>query len=166
MTAHIQLGPKASVAFATFARPVAPAIMGVAAFLTQGSYTVSVAHSAPAIRSVATTIVRQNTLIEMPLQEIGAGYLLKKPLTIRLEQPYDNEVIATFPEAGISISSDTISAAIADIKAELIDAFELHRAETQLGPELRRRKAILEDYIGERRHQNPPHRGRGYSQKA
>lgn len=74
---------------------------------------------------------------------------LKNIVPVKITELSDGEFLASFEEAGISITGDTPQDAIRHFKNELIETFEIYKRE-QLGVVPKKQLAILEKYIGKK----------------
>ena len=87
---------------------------------------------------------------ELALYVLGHdGYRLKKPIQACVDRISGDEVIAAFPEAGISICGDSPTEAIQMLKTEIVELYEILKKEARLGPEPQRQLLVLEKYIGQ-----------------
>jgi hypothetical protein len=76
---------------------------------------------------------------------------LTKPIPVTIEENDDDGVIATFDAANISMSGDTLPAALLALSDYIEDIYETYAAEMHLGPEPMRRLGVLRGYLGEPR---------------
>lgn len=92
---------------------------------------------------------REITTVTLPPFKKGR-YFVDKSITSSIEIISKKEIIATFEEAGITISAASIPEALHMMKIEIIELYEIYKSHPRLGPEPKRQLAILEKYIGER----------------
>lgn len=119
----------------------------------------------PTSRTVTSEIVRSEVIqyIEGPQRKWGkfvtgqsSAYLYGeyanfriKPIEVTITAIEENEFVASFPEAGISISGDSGTDALIALRAELIDLFQIFsEVRERLGPEPKRQLEVLTKYIG------------------
>lgn len=79
-------------------------------------------------------------------------YRLKQPIIVMLRQDDDGEWIATFSEAELSRSGETLDEALDWLKASVVELYELFSKESKLGPLPRRQFQALGQYIGQKPH--------------
>ena len=60
------------------------------------------------------------------------------------------DFVAEFPEAELAISGSSASEAIRNLKAYIVESFEILRSEAELGPAMASQLATLENYVGEK----------------
>jgi hypothetical protein len=82
----------------------------------------------------------------------GPNFYLKRPITISVVYDGEADWVATFDEAGISRSGETISAATDWLKSSLVELYELFSGENQLGPLPKKQLQVLEQYFGKKHH--------------
>ncbi len=106
-------------------------------------------HSGFAIRSTGD---RSTGDADTFLDDIGDPNLaVLKVIPVRFSWPHDDECLAEFVEAGLAISAETTEGAVAALTAQIADSYNLYTSGVGLGPELRRRREVLEEYIGKKR---------------
>ena len=83
------------------------------------------------------------------LRTLGPGaYKLQRPIAARIDHISDDEVIASFPEAELSICGNTATEAIQLLKTEITETYEILKKEPKLGPVPQRQLKILGRYLG------------------
>lgn len=75
-------------------------------------------------------------------------YTLLQPIPIRIEKVEEDDFLACFEEANISMSGETPDEAFQNLIADILEAFELFcTEETTLGPEPTRQLDVLRRYL-------------------
>jgi hypothetical protein len=110
---------------------------------SNGSATLDVKKRSKKLSDGQSFIVPIETLAPEP-------YVLKRPFQV-VVQPSDGEYIATLFDANLGMTGDTAEEAVANLKATIIDTFDLFEEnEALLGPEPERQLAILRELIQKR----------------
>jgi hypothetical protein len=100
---------------------------------------------------VPRALVSTNTALSTIINSLSDDRLgLVRPLRVELEIVDDEEVIATFEEANISMSGDDIRDAIHGLRAEIVATYNLYKTQNRLGPEPSRRLKVLEGFVGQK----------------
>ena len=74
-------------------------------------------------------------------------FILKRPLQV-VVQSSDGQYVATLFDANLGMSGDTAEEAVANLKATIVDTFDLFEEnEEKLGPEPKRQLSILRGLI-------------------
>lgn len=74
-------------------------------------------------------------------------YTLSKPVLIAVTREDEDEYIASFPQAEISRSGNTVGEAVGWLKSSMVELYELFKQEQMLGPLPRRQLQVLGEYI-------------------
>jgi len=98
---------------------------------------------------VETRELEQTTKVYIERYKAG-DYEIIKPLTISIESLADDEFVATFDEAEVSISDSSVSEVIAALKREIIEVYKLFKCAEKLGPRPKRQLSILEKHIAKK----------------
>ena len=87
--------------------------------------------------------------LKVLLNDLEAGYELVQSITINVRRLDRDNYIAKFPDANINASGESFHSAIINLKALIVDMFDLLRSvrKNQLGPEPRHRLTILNGLI-------------------
>lgn len=107
----------------------------LASFTTGATCTIDLSVSAPGL-----------THLWVP----SAKVLMTKPIPVLVEKSEHNDFIATFAEAGLSMSGDTPQEAMTLLAAYITSVFARYKKETSLGPWAVKQLAALEKYLGEK----------------
>jgi hypothetical protein len=107
--------------------------------------------------SVATLTVSAATVVSVMIANAplvteipSAKYRVLTPIPVEIEVDEYDDVIATFREAGISMSGGTQSEAITALAEQLAAVFTKYKKAAALGPWATKQLKALEKYIGER----------------
>ncbi len=73
-----------------------------------------------------------------------------RPIAVEIESDEYGDVIATFRDAGISMSGSTLSEAMNGLAAQIALAFTQYKKATALGPWATKQFAVLGGYVGEK----------------
>lgn len=88
---------------------------------------------------------------ELHLVSLGMGaHTVRRPIRIVLDHISGDEVIASFPEAGIAIGGNTATEAVQFLKSEISDAFDFLKKEPRLGPVPQHQLQVLGRYLGKK----------------
>jgi hypothetical protein len=79
-------------------------------------------------------------------------FLLRRPIAISVTYDGEAEWIATFDEAEISRSGETMVEAIDWLESSLVELYELFSGEDRLGPLPKKQLQVLEQYFAKKQH--------------
>ena len=75
-------------------------------------------------------------------------YILLRSISVKIKRIEDNDFLASFEEANISMSGETEQEALQNLIAHILDVFEIFsEEESSLGPEPARQLRVLKQYI-------------------
>ena len=77
------------------------------------------------------------------------GYQVRDPIPVEIEYCAEDEFIASWPEGGIAITSDSATDALQTLKVEIVEVYQIFKNERLLGPEPQRQLSLLEKHLGE-----------------
>ena len=104
--------------------------------------------------AIGDRVSRKISLTNMGANQLRLGDLgdaelrCLKPLPVQVEYLEEDEYLATFPPAGISMTGGDVREALASLKFEICRLYKLFSKETTLGPIPERRFRVLEQYVG------------------
>ena len=113
----------------------------------------------PTPRTIGTDVIAYSNNVmgitpsgEFAIRELGsAKYFLSCPITVTLHQEYEDEYIASFPEAELARSGETPKEAVEWLKSSIVTLYDLlnKKASAQLGPLPSRQLMVLGKYLVE-----------------
>lgn len=87
----------------------------------------------------------------VPVENLSPEPFVVKKTFLVVVRPSDGEFIATLFDANLGMTGDTAEDAVANLKATIVDTFDLFEEnEATLGPEPKRQLAILRELIQRR----------------
>ncbi len=117
--------------------------------------TISVGTSIASNTTYAPNFIDQRRTYLAPNREVriearsldGTGFRVVKPMQLVVRCDAADEFIASFPDAGIAIAGDSFNDALAALKSEVVELYEIYKNEAVLGPEPKRQVEVLEAHI-------------------
>ena len=96
--------------------------------------------------------LRDSETLLVPIETLSPEPFAVKKVFQVVVRPSDGEFIATLFDANLGMTGDTAEEAVANLKATIVDTFDLFEAnESKLGPEPKRQLAILRELIHRRK---------------
>ncbi len=97
----------------------------------------------------STSVTVQERITHTTIDDLSAfGFQVLKPIPVEIEYYTDDEFVASWPEAGAAITSDSATGSIQALKFEIVESYEIFKKENHLGAELQQQLVVLEEYLG------------------